>query len=64
MRAAALTRAVGRIQYLLGRTAESQRSYDKASADYTDIEERARAADGRAALVGPGVDARLAGAHR
>jgi tetratricopeptide (TPR) repeat protein/tRNA A-37 threonylcarbamoyl transferase component Bud32 len=43
VRAASLTKAIGRIQYLLGRTAESQRSYDKAIADYTGIEERARA---------------------
>ena len=38
--------------HLLGRTAESQRSYDKAIADYTDIEQRARAADEPERLAG------------
>ena len=55
VRGAWLTRAVGRIQYLLGRTAESQRSYDKAIADYKEIEDRARSA---------GEDERLATACR
>jgi tetratricopeptide (TPR) repeat protein/tRNA A-37 threonylcarbamoyl transferase component Bud32 len=41
-REAELTRAVGRLQYLLGRSVESQQSYDRAIAQYEAVETKAR----------------------
>src|SRR5213594_2129706 len=41
-REAELTRVVGRVQYLLGRSVESQQSYDRAIAHYESVEARAR----------------------
>ena len=42
-REAELTRAVGSVQYLLGRAAESQQAYDRAIAQYESIEAQERA---------------------
>jgi len=51
-REAELTRAVGRLQYLLGRSVESQESYDRAIAHYEAVESKARDQKDSKALAG------------
>jgi predicted ATPase/tRNA A-37 threonylcarbamoyl transferase component Bud32 len=50
-REAELTGAIGRVQYLLGRSVESQESYDKAIAHFGQIEARERALGDSEALA-------------
>ena len=50
-REAELTRVVGRVQYLLGRSMESQKSYDHAIAKYESMEARARGQEDPATLA-------------